>query len=89
MTRAPDNNLSQAQAYEQARTLVRTFLDDIERNRAFTAALVRRAELSEDGGLLVYLACSLPPSDVSRIEKKAVQKLGDAMRAPKDKKNKG
>ena len=89
VTRAPDNNLSPAQEHERARTLAQAFLDRLERNRAFTAAFVRRAELSEDGGLLVYLACSLPPSDVSRIEKKAVQKLGDAMRAPKDKKNKG
>lgn len=67
------------------------FLDTMCEDPAVLSALVERIELGMDRSLRISFRFCLPYpcADVSRIEKKAVRKLGEAMQAPKTKKNKG
>lgn len=85
-------NQRQAQPEGEAartETLVRRFLDGVPENRELLARLIERVEVTQEKEILIRFRFAdprdgdrlqLPPREVSRIEKKALGKLEEALR---------
>ena len=70
------NSVSQA---DRALELVRRFLDTADTNRELLVSLLERVELTGEREVIIRLRFPYPAREVSRIEKRALEKLEEAL----------
>ena len=64
---------------DRALELVRRFLDTADTNRELLVSLLERVELTEEREVIIRLRFPYPAREVSRIEKRALEKLEEAL----------